>query len=99
MYAAVCLLNAELLHLSDLALHIHSIYALPCPHALAVKGEWRVGAKRAFELFPSGLQRRSTAERKKRFSKLQREAITEAASQAASASATQEASVRSSPQC
>ena len=45
-----------------------------------------MGAKRAFELFPGGLKARSRAERKKRFSKLQRQAVTAAAAHAASAS-------------
>jgi hypothetical protein len=56
-------------------------------------GEWHIGAKRAFELFPGGLQARSKAERKKRWAKQQREAITAAAAQAAKA--LQEGSVRS----
>ena len=56
-------------------------------------GEWHIGAKRAFELFPGGLQARSKAERKKRWAKQQREAITAAAAQAATA--LQEGSVRS----
>lgn len=45
-----------------------------------------MGAKRAFELFPGSLKARSRAERRKRFSKLQRQAVTAAAAHAASAS-------------
>ena len=48
-------------------------------------GDWHVGAKRVFELFPGSLKARSRAERKKRFSKLQRQAVTAAAAHAASA--------------
>lgn len=48
-------------------------------------GEWHVGAKRALELFPGGLQARSKAERKKRWARFQRESVTAAASKAASA--------------
>ncbi len=44
-----------------------------------------MGAKRVFELFPGGLKARSRGERKKRFSKLQRQAVTAAAAHAASA--------------
>ena len=45
-----------------------------------------MGAKRVFELFPGGLKARSRAERKKGFSKLQRQALTAAAAHAATAS-------------
>ena len=45
-------------------------------------GEWHVGAKRAFELFPKGLQSRSKMERKKRWDELQRVSVTAAAAQA-----------------
>lgn len=39
-------------------------------------GLWHVGAKRAFELFPGGLKKRSKQERKKRWEQKQREAVT-----------------------
>ncbi|CAL8469996.1 g9538 [Coccomyxa elongata] len=39
-------------------------------------GLWHVGAKRAFELFPGGLKKRSKQERKKRWEEKQREAVT-----------------------
>ena len=55
-------------------------------------GTWHVGAKRAFELFPKGLQSRSKMERKKRWDALQRVSVTAAAAQA---SAFKDKSVRS----
>ena len=53
---------------------------------LCATGEWRVGAKRVFELFPGGLKARSRAERKRSFLKLQRQAVNAAASHAARSS-------------
>ena len=41
-------------------------------------GEWRVGAKPAFDLFPGGLKQRIKEERKKKFDEQQRAAVTEA---------------------
>ena len=55
-------------------------------------GAWHIGAKRAFELFPKGLESRSKMERKKRWDALQRVSVTAAAAQA---SAFKDASVRS----
>lgn len=48
-------------------------------------GDWHVGAKRAFELFPGGLKRRIKEERKKRFAEAQRAALTAATGAAATA--------------
>ena len=44
-----------------------------------------MGAKRAFELFPGGLERRIKGERKKRFAEEQRAALTAATAAAAAA--------------
>ena len=41
-------------------------------------GQWHVGYKRAFDLFPKGLQKRIVTERKKRQDQLQRVAMTQA---------------------
>ena len=48
-------------------------------------GDWHVGAKRAFELFPGGLEKRIKGERKKRFAEEQRAALTAATAAAAAA--------------
>ncbi len=69
--------------------------AAPLMHACAT-GEWHVGAKRVFELFPGSLKARSRTERKKHFSKLQRQAVTAAAAHAASASQDAPVSISSS---
>lgn len=44
-----------------------------------------MGAKRAFELFPGGLEKRIKGERKKRFAEEQRAALTAATAAAAAA--------------
>ena len=50
-------------------------------------GQWHVGYKRAFDLFPKGLQKRIVTERKKRLDQQQREAITKATAEHAKLSA------------
>jgi hypothetical protein len=55
----------------------------PTWHSLA--GIWHVGAKRTFELFPGGLEKRIKGERKKRFAEEQRAALTAATAAAAAA--------------
>ncbi|CAK0779170.1 hypothetical protein CVIRNUC_004710 [Coccomyxa viridis] len=67
-----------------------------CPDWQNPSGAWHIGAKRAFELFPKGLESRSKMERKKRWDALQRVSVTAAAAQAsafkdASGSGTSEA--------
>lgn len=49
-------------------------------------GEWHVGYKRAFDLFPKGLQKRIAGERKKRLDEQQRGYMTAAVQQHAARS-------------
>lgn len=51
----------------------------------ALIGKWRVGAKRAYDLFPGPLRSRIKGERKKRFAEEQRAALTAATKAAAAA--------------
>lgn len=62
-----------------------------------VAGDWRVGVKRAFELFPGGLKARSKQERRKRWSKYQREAVTASLQQASALQAKQSQKVLRQP--
>ena len=73
----------------------------PCPlppptpptlHARA--GDWRVGAKAAYELFPAGLKHRLQRERKKRWAERQRGAVAEAVAAAAAFSKAHPSPVR-----
>jgi len=54
---------------------------------LCAAGDWRVGYKRAYDLFPGGLQKRITGERKKRRDERQRVAVSKANSDLAQLSA------------
>ena len=58
-------------------------------------GEWHVGFKRAFDLFPKGLQKRIVSERRKRLDEQQRDALTGAT--AALDSATREVNKQVAP--
>ena len=54
------------------------------PSLMSAAGNWRVGAKRLYQLIPRGLKSRLEKERKKRFGAQQREAVTAATAAVAS---------------
>ena len=69
----------------------HSSYKGEVEELLAradlLAGQWHVGFKRAFDLFPKGLRKRIVTERKKRIDQQQRIAVTKATADHAKLSA------------